>query len=306
MSYQSYTPWTYGKTPKSITVLIILTALICSTSAMLEQLFINVFNLPGPQEILGLSWWGMSHYYFWQPLTCLFVENTYGISFSFLIGLSFSMYMLWLFGSNLVEAYGTGPFLRLYFISGILASLAALMVMPANRPFLLIAGTTPALLAIFVAWAILHRETQLLLFFLIPVKAKWLLAAVIIFAILIPLSSLDFVSLIYYATGIIIGYLYSTLAWRARTPFEFMEKIDDFFIDLGRTVFSKTRRLFSKEKKEDKIVDIKTGQQAKMDDDDAFIDAMLAKISRYGEKSLSWQERDRMQKISEKKMRSNK
>ena len=82
-----------------------------------------------------------------------------------------------------------------------------------------------------------------------------------------------------------------------------MEKVDDFFIVLGRIIRAKIRRLFLFKKDESKIVDIKTGKTVL--DDEAFIDEMLAKISRYGEKSLSWQERDRMRQISEKKMKRN-
>lgn len=299
MTYQSYTPWSYGQTPKIIKVLIAITALATVCSAALEPLFINIFKISGPQEFFGLSWWGMANYYLWQPLTCLFIQSdVYGINLSFLIALTFSMYMLWLFGSNLVEAYGTGPFLRLYFTSGILASLAALMAISVTRHYMIIAGATPSLLAIFVAWAILHRETELLLFFLIPIKAKWLFAAVVAFAILIPLSELDAVSFFYYLTGILVGYFYSTLAWQAPTPFIFMNKVDDFFIALGRKIRAKVTV-----KKESKIVDFATGKAVL--DDDAFMDAMLAKIARQGEKSLSWQERDRMRKISENKMKNN-
>lgn len=303
MSYQTYTPWSYSHTPKSIATLIIITVIATLCCAVLEPLFINVFKMNGPQEFFGLSWWGLSNKYLWQPLTCLFIQSeANGISIGFLIALTFNMYMLWLFGSNLVEAYGTGPFLRLYFISGILASLAAVLTTPAIRQYSIIAGTTASLLAIFVAWAFLHRETQLLLFFLIPVKAKWLLAAVIAIAILIPLSELDLVGFVYYFTGIVIGYFYSTIAWETQSPFIMMEKVDDFFIVLGRKLRAKIARLLPFKKEKSKVVDIKTGKNTL--DDDAFIDEMLAKISRHGEKSLSWQERERMQKISEKKMQN--
>lgn len=302
MTYQTYTPWSQGETPKSITLLIAVTALATLCCTALEPLFINVFKMNGPLEFFGLSWWGLSNFYLWQPITNLFIQNNAGgINLSFLIALTFNMYLLWLFGSNLIETYGTGPFLRLYFLSGILASLVALITVPYIRQYMVIAGMGASLLAIFVAWAILHRDTQLLLFFLIPIKAKWLLAAVLGIALLIPISELDFQSFFYYLTGILIGYLYSTLAWQSSSPFEFMEKIDVFLVSLGRKARVKLP-WFSK--KSPKIVDINTGKAPL--DDDAFMDAMLAKIARKGEKSLSWQERDRMRKISEKKMRSQK
>lgn len=115
MSYQSYTPWSYGHTPKSITILIFTISLATICSATLEPLFTDVFKINGPQEFFGLSWWGLSKYYLWQPATCLFLQsNTNGINITFLISLTFNMYMLWLFGSNLIEAYRKGPFLRLF------------------------------------------------------------------------------------------------------------------------------------------------------------------------------------------------
>lgn len=301
MANQSYSAWGYNQTPKIVFVLILTTVIASICCAALEPLFLNIFKMNGPQEFFGLSRWGLSNLYLWQPITCLFLQSEVsGINFSFLITLTFNMYMLWLFGSNLVEAYGSKSFLSLYIFSGMIASLAALMMTSPIRPFFIIAGAGPALLASFVAWAILHRDTQLLLFFILSVRAKWLLTGVIALTILIPLSELNLLNFVYYFTGILIGYLYSTVICGAASPYIFMEKIDDFFIVLGRRFRAKITRLFSKEKAKSKIVDINTGNTVA--DDDAFIDEMLSKISKYGEKSLTWPERDRMKKISEKKM----
>lgn len=179
MTYQTYSPWSYSQTPKSILALIIITLAASICSAALEPLFINIFKISGPQEFFGLSWWGLSNYYLWQPISCLFLQSEpNGINFSFLIALTFNMYMLWLFGSNLIETYGSGSFLRLYFSSGLLASLAALMMVPSVRQFYIIAGPGPSLLASFVAWAMFHRDTQLLLFFCFRSKRNgfWLLS----------------------------------------------------------------------------------------------------------------------------------
>ena len=303
MSYQSYSPSSLN-TPRCIGILIFITALSTVCCAALNPLFIYIFKMSGPLDFFGLSVYGLSNYYLWQPLTCLFIQNdSAGLNFFFLLSLTFNMYMIWLFGGHLVESYGATSFLRLYFTSGIIGSLLAVYTayFLYGNTVLVIAGVAPSLLATFVAWAILHRDTPMLIFFLIPIKAKWLLAAVCLLATLIPLSELDFIKFIYYFSGISIGYLYSTLVWQQQTPFEFLEKTDDFFIVLGRKIKARYQRWFSKEKRENKIVDIKTGQAIL--DDEAFIDEMLAKISRYGEKSLTWQERDRMRKISENKMK---
>jgi hypothetical protein len=48
-----------------------------------------------------------------------------------------------------------------------------------------------------------------------------------------------------------------------------------------------------------KIVDIRTGNQAQSDE--TFLDAMLDKVNRLGEGSLTWKEKLRMQRISKQK-----
>ncbi|MBS4166345.1 Uncharacterized protein NEOC65_001431 [Neochlamydia sp. AcF65] len=306
MSYHSSFLSNYDKVPKSLKILICLTAIVTICSAALEPLFTTLFKIYGPQELLGLSPWGMTNSYYWQLITSLFIQkHAHGINLFLLINLTFNMYILWLFGSQLAESYGDKSFLALYFISGILANLAALATVYLLLPYKLfiIAGLAPSLLAIFVAWAMLHRETTLLLFFLIPIQAKWLLAVVVAFSLLIPLSELDFVNLFYHMVGIASGYLYSTVVWQQPTPYLYMQNIDEIFMVGGHKFRAKIQRYFFSTPQKSKIVDIKTGKATL--GDDAFIDEMLAKISRYGEQSLTRQEKDRMRKISEEKMKKN-
>jgi membrane associated rhomboid family serine protease len=306
MFYHSSLFSNYDKVPKSLKILICMTAIVTVCSAALEPLFIAIFKIYGPQEILGLSPWGIANSYYWQLITSLFIQkHANGINLFLLINLTFNMYMLWLFGSQLAESYGDKSFLVLYFMSGMLANLAALATVSLLSPYkiFIIAGLTPSLLAIFVAWAMLHRETTLLLFFLIPIQAKSLLAVVIAFSLLIPLSALDFVSLFYHMVGIASGYLYSAVVWQQPTPYLYMQNIDKIFMGWGHQLHTKIRRYFFSTPQKSKIVDIKTGKATL--GDDAFIDEMLAKISRYGEQSLTRQEKNRMRKISEEKMRGN-
>lgn len=304
MAYQTYNPFSPSDTPKSITFLIFITAIATVFCAAVEPLFVNVFKMTGPQEFFGLSRWGISNSYYWQYITSLFIQvNVSGIGIFFLLSLTFNMYMLWLFGTNLVEAYGSSAFLRFYLLSGFVAGVVAILTMRGVNEFRLIGGPAPALLATFVAWAFLHKDTQLYLFFMIPIQVKLLLAVVVGLAILIPLSELDTVILMYNIAGILMGYLYSTVIWSKKSPFRFLESVDEFFVELGSKLRVYINRWNPLKKKENKIVDIKTGKAVL--DDDAFMDEMLAKISRYGEQSLTWQEKDRMKKISEKKMKKS-
>ncbi len=118
-------------TPKAIQKLILTTCVIALFSALTEPVFTQIFGIPGLQTWLSLSWIGIHHYFIWQPLSYLFVQSngSMGITLSFLIGLAFDMYILWIMGSAILDTVGTKPFLRLYFLSGIGAGLLALVAM---------------------------------------------------------------------------------------------------------------------------------------------------------------------------------
>ena len=80
----------------------------------------------------------------------------------------FSMYLLYLFGTALENHWGTFHY-NVYLLIGWVASVAvalALPTMPATNAYLME--------SIFLAFAFLYPDFQLLLFFIFPVKVKWL------------------------------------------------------------------------------------------------------------------------------------
>lgn len=292
--------WGTQQTPQAIRTLVWTTALITLIAACSEMLFSQLLGTKGPQDFLGLSWYGFRHYYIWQPISYLFVQEVAsdGISFLYLISLFLSMYILWLIGSMLVERMGSVKFYVLYFLCGILAGLTALFAMPVIGSFVLITGPAAALLAISVVWVMYFPDTELTFFFLFPIQAKWLLAGTITAIALLCLSRLDFISLIFYLSGVLYGYLFGVLVLKLKSPYAFLEPIYSAL----RNFSSVIRRKFTSEKEPEvksKIVDITTGSP--IIDDEAFVDAMLAKIARQGEKALTRSERKRMDEISARK-----
>jgi predicted AAA+ superfamily ATPase len=96
-----------------------------------------------------------------------------------------------------------------------------------------------------------------------------------------------------------VGYFFATLALEAPSPLHWTARVDGFFIDIGRSV--RARRQHAQRVRESgyesaKIFDIKTGEAVIGDSE--FMDAMLEKISKYGEDALSRKERKRMDMIS--------
>ena len=290
--------WGPEFTPTAIKKLILITVVATLVSSLLNPIFTRIFGIPGPEEWLSLSWWGISHYLMWQPVTYLFVQHTgyYGITLFFLIHLVFNMYIIWVMGTDILHRVGQNPFLRLYFICGVLAGLTALLTMSLTGQYSVLSGATPAILAILVVWSMFCPETELLIFFVFPVKAKWLIAGILGIIFLTNLSQGNLLSLSFYLSGAVYGYFYALLAWGLQSPFSVTHRFDGSISRFGQKLL--------RFKPEGKIIDFKTGK-SKMSDEQ-FVDAMLAKISKYGEDPLTWRERRRMQKISEEKKKKSK
>ena len=286
MTYRSsYQPGPEA-TPRALKILIAATA-GCTLAAAF---------FPAVQGLLALSLPGIRHLFLWQFITYLFVQIG-SISFPFLLHLAFNMYLLWTFGASLLQRAHLGTFLGLYFGAGAFAALTAFGLMSAfSLPYAL-AGSSTALYALLISWVILNPDAELLLFFAIPFKAKWLLLGLIGANLLIDLSNSDWVSLASYSGSVLFGYLYTLIAFREQSPFLFLRPFERTLL----RALEKLRHLGRKEKnsKQPKIYDIHSG--APQLSDDQFMDAMLARISLHGEDSLTPEEKRRMQAISTRK-----
>jgi len=100
------------------------------------------------------------------------------VSYSFLPGnfnpLFFNMLGLWMFGSELEHLWGQRRFLVFYFASVIAAALTQLLVnylLGTGGPTI---GASGGLFGLLLAFAVLFPNRTILLFFVIPMKAKWL------------------------------------------------------------------------------------------------------------------------------------
>ena len=97
----------------------------------------------------------------WRVLTFVFVPNEYNIFF-----LAVSLYFYWLVGSSLERQWGAFKF-NIYYLCGTLFFVIS--------GFLTGYATNYYLhLSLFLAFAILYPNFQVLLFFFIPIKMKWL------------------------------------------------------------------------------------------------------------------------------------
>ena len=105
----------------------------------------------------------------WRIITFIFVPN-YGGVFWLLIALYFYYWI----GSTLEREWGTAKF-NLYYFSGVLLTvIGTVLASLISGVNFTIAGTEYVNLSMFLAFALLFPDTQVLLFFIIPIKMKWL------------------------------------------------------------------------------------------------------------------------------------
>jgi len=242
---------------------------------------------PELQQWLSLSESGIEHLYLWQFITYVFVEPG-PFSFSFFLQLAFNMYILWAFGSSLIERSHPRLFFVLYFGSSLTSGLVALAF-----PHSSLAGSTNPICALLVAWMMFNPGSRLLLFFTHSFKAYWLIAFIIGASLLIHISTGNWLEGATLAISVLFGYLFSLIAWRQQSPFPLLRPFERRFLRLLE------RKKGQQPYQRSKIYDIHSGQPIL--DDDQFMDAMLDQVSRHGEESLTVAEKKRMREISRRK-----
>ncbi len=106
----------------------------------------------------------------WQLITYMFLHSPSG-----LMHVAFNMLLLWMMGREVELTLGSGTFLRLYFLAGIVAGICSLFT---GSPVL---GASGAVLGILAVYGHLFPDRVILAFFVIPMKVKyfiWVIAAI--------------------------------------------------------------------------------------------------------------------------------
>lgn len=148
----------------------------------------------------------------WQPITYMFLHDPMGISH-----ILWNMLMLWMFGSPLESFWRSRGFLKFYFICGVGAAAAILLVgllAPSQREIPTL-GASGALYGMLVAFGFLFPNAVIYLFGLFPIKGKHL---VMLFIGLGVIQSLTLaaanVSLAAHFGGMLMGFLLVTGYWK--------------------------------------------------------------------------------------------
>lgn len=231
--------------------------------------FDRLFALSGPQVMRG---------FVWQPFTYVFLHNTgRAVSIFFFDGvpeglvlLVLDLFILWALGREIENFIGSGPFFRLYVLSGMTGGLLWLVFNLRWWGYAI--GAPVAALGCIAAYGTLFPERELtliLIFIPVQLKAKyiaWIAAGLAV----LPLV-LYGVTNVSYIAGMAFGYLYIKWLGHGATPrwLLWLQDMKGRLKPRGRSARGQSSEDFMREE----------------------IDPILDKIAREGMQSLTRRER---------------
>ncbi len=136
----------------------------------------------------------------WQFVTYMFLHGGFWHLF-------FNMFALWMFGSEIEQLWGRRAFLTYYFVTGLGGGLTYCLTSWGSQAPLV--GASGAIFGLLLAYGLLFPERQILLYFIIPIRAKWFVLLFGVFELLAAQQrSLDGIGHFAHLGGMLFGYLW--------------------------------------------------------------------------------------------------
>jgi membrane associated rhomboid family serine protease len=152
-------------------------------------------------------------FYPWQLITYQFMHG----GFSHIL---FNLFALWMFGMEIENLWGSKKFTYFYLLCGTVAGLFQLFIAPllglGGGPTI---GASGAIFGILIAFGMLFPDRPIYLYFLIPVKAKYLIGFLIVLNILW-LNEPGNVAYVAHLGGALSGFLFIMFDKSIDAPFK--------------------------------------------------------------------------------------
>jgi membrane associated rhomboid family serine protease len=173
-------------------------------------------------QLLGnsLTYWGAlwpvgsGEFWPWQIVTYAFLHDPTSYQHLF-----FNMLGLWMFGSELEQVWGQKRYLQFYTASVIAAALTQLLVdalLHTGGPTI---GASGGLFGLLLAFAMIFPNRIILLFFVIPMRAKYLVALYGLLELYQGASVMNTGVAHFAHLGGMLGGLLMLRYWRGQIPF---------------------------------------------------------------------------------------
>lgn len=225
----------------------------------------------------------------WQLITYQFMHG--GFSHIF-----FNMLMLWMFGMEIENYWGSKKFLSYYLLCGVVAGLFQLFISPllGDSPAVTI-GASGAVYGVLIAFALMFPDRYIFLYFLVPIKAKYLIGFLIILEFMLVDSAQSNVAHLAHLGGALAGFLFILFDKSIDVPLKRMLNISSGYSSRSRfqNPFSGLSDKFKKRNQNIEDAYYYDLNQKKEDEEitQAEIDAILDKISESGYQNLTEREK---------------
>lgn len=220
----------------------------------------------------------------WKLLTYAFLHDTHN-----LLHIVMNMLILFMMGRVVVQITGEREFLWFYCAAAVFAGICSVCFYRFMRIDPSIIGASGAVLATFALFALHYPRQKLYIFGILPVEARWLLVAYVLYGAVPMMQSIysghlgsDRVAHSAHLGGLLFAWLY--FRWNMR----FSTWWDQFARRTSSTVKAKKTGL--------KVYNPKAQPEADLSN---RVDDILAKISEHGEASLTDRERRILRQASE-------
>lgn len=239
----------------------------------------------------------------WQVFSYQFMHG--GFSHIF-----FNMFMLWMFGNEIENIMGSKKFLFFYLLSGVGAAVVQVVFGPMLSSHLAFTiGASGAVYGVMIAFAMFFPDRQIYVYFLFPVKAKFLIAFLVLIEFM-SVGNMDVVAHLAHIGGAITGFLFIMLDKKNNYNIDgLFKKVKDstssftnFSSGNKQSGFRKSSKInFGKKNVEDaEFYDINSNKKKTPTPTPREIDAILDKISASGYQNLTEEEKRMLFEASKK------
>lgn len=133
--------------------------------------------------------------------------GTYMFVHAWLAHLAFNMFTLWMFGPRLEQQWGTRTFVQFYLWCGLGGAIAHLILAHHSA----VIGASGAISGVLVAYALRWPDEEVYLFGVIPMRSRWLVAALLAMNIIYALSPSSRIDWTAHVGGMAFGWIFLKL-----------------------------------------------------------------------------------------------
>lgn len=261
--------------------------ILVSGNTSLSQVLLKYFAL------IPIGVFSDTTFYPWQLISYQFMHGGFGHIF-------FNMLMLWMFGMEIENMWGSKKFLIFYLTAGVVAGLCHLFISPLlGAPPAPTIGASGAVYGVLIAFALFFPDRYIFLWFLIPVKAKYLVGFLIVFEFLAINSAHSNIAHLAHLGGALAGFLFIWFDKSSHIELKSMIRRNKF---KSQASSGSKFNIFNRgdDIQEAKFYDIKDGKEEKLEVTQEEIDRILDKISQSGYQNLSAREKKILFEASKK------